>query len=426
MIEQVPITQLNAAIYNPRTISNAELGKLIQGIKEFGFVQPVVVNKINNVIIGGHQRVKAAKELGMEYVPVHWVELPPNKEKALNLSLNKISGEWDEEMLKSMLAEMDTDLELTGFDDEEIDKLLAQLAVDNFEPLCDEDEVPEIPKVAISTHGSVWQLGRHTLICADIIEDDISALMNNVQADMCFTDPPYMMNFQGGIGGDGEVNQHAQNHSTIKNDNLNKSDGDEFLAHFCKVLHTNVKGAFYISFYRLGIDRIMNLMTANRLKWRNLIIWFKGHLSLSNSDYKSMYEPIIYGFGDDYTPIVYGWNDEHNFFGAKNNIDTWTDIPVPSFWSIPRTKKNTLHPTMKPVALVERCIINSSEVGDSVVDFFGGSGSTLIACEKTGRICTMFEIEPKYIDTIIKRWQAYTGQDAIDEHGNTFESYAEN
>ena len=414
MIEQVALSQLNVARYNPRSISNEELDKLAVGIEEFGFVQNVVANRQGSIVVAGHQRLKAAEKLKLKTVPVMWVDLSPSKEKALNLALNKISGEWDVDLLKQVLSEIgESDLLLSGFDNNEIEQFLAELESDELEPLCDEDEVPEIPKEPISKQGDVWFVGRHILTCGDsTIQTDIDKLLNGKRADMCFTDPPYLMDFTGAIGGDGEVNKHAKKHGKITNDKMSKEQGDDFLREIMQVLHTSVRGAFYVCFYRLGIDRIMNAMSDSNLKWRNLIIWHKGHLSLSNSDYKAMYEPIIYGWTDDYTPIVYGWADEHEWHSDKKQIDAWQDIEVPSFWQIPRTKKNTLHPTMKPVALCERAILNSSRAGQSVLDLFGGSGSTLIACEKSGRVCLMNEFEPKYVDVIIERWQNYTGLEA--------------
>ena len=149
------------------------------------------------------------------------------------------------------------------------------------------------------------------------------------------------------------------------------------------------------------------------MKWRNLIIWQKGHLTLSNSDYKSTYEPIIYGWVDDYLPIVYGWNEEHRFYGEKGAVDNWQlDSGLQSIWEITRTHINDLHPTMKPVALCERAILNSSKRGQVVLDLFGGSGSTLIAAEKNGRKAALVELEPAYCDVIIKRWEDYTGKKA--------------
>lgn len=213
---------------------------------------------------------------------------------------------------------------------------------------------------------------------------------------MVFTDPPYLMNYKGAIDGDGNCNKR---HEVIKNDNLSKKEGDEFLDKINQMIKTYCKGAFYITFYRLGIDRYFNSMERVGLKYRNLIIWAKNHLNLSNSDYKALYEPIFYG-----------WVNEHNFYGIKGETD---------IWEINRTKINDLHPTMKPIELCARAIKNSSLENNIVLDLFGGSGSTLIACEQLDRKCCMMELDPKYVDVIVKRWQNLTGKTAHLESDNT-------
>ena len=169
---------------------------------------------------------------------------------------------------------------------------------------------------------------------------------------------------------------------------------------------------------------MFDALKANGLRYRNLIIWKKNHLNLSNSDYKSIYEPMILGWANDYQPIFYGWNIDHPWHGLKGETDVW-DVSLPSLWEIERTKKNDLHPTMKPVELIVRSIQNSSKVGDTVLDFFGGSGSTLIAAEKTGRLARVLEIDQRYCDVIVRRWQDFTGKQAtLEQSGATFEQVA--
>lgn len=202
---------------------------------------------------------------------------------------------------------------------------------------------------------------------------------------MVFTDPPYLMNFQGAMAGDGTRNDR---HEVIMNDNLSKEDGDKFLTDFLVLLKAYCQGGWYISFYRLGIDRMFEALGKTGMKWRNLIIWKKNHKNLSNSDYQSIYEPIFFGFSDDYVPIVYGWEKDHEFRGQKGvQNDVWDDISLPSVWEIDRTKVNDLHPTMKPVELVARGIMNSSRKGEKVLDMFLGSGTTMIACHQLKRNC---------------------------------------
>ena len=221
---------------------------------------------------------------------------------------------------------------------------------------------------------------------------------------MCFTDPPYLMDFTGGINRDGTKSRNAS-HGVIENDKMSKQDGDDFLDKINRIIKSVVDGAFYITFYRLGIDRYYSSMARVGLRHRSLIIWDKGNHTLSNSDYMSMYEPMFYG-----------WVNEHKFYGGKAGVD---------IWRIKRTAVNDLHPTMKPVDLVEKALLDGSQVNGVCLDLFGGSGTTLIACEKTGRHARLMELDEKYVDVIIKRWQNYTGKDAVHvESGKTFNELA--
>ncbi len=236
---------------------------------------------------------------------------------------------------------------------------------------------------------------------------------------MAFTDPPYLMNFQGAMAGDGT---HNETHDVIMNDNLGKEDGDKFLTDFLGIMKRYILGAWYISFYRLGIDRMFWALGESKMKWRNLIIWKKNHKNLSNSDYQSIYEPIFYGFGDDYTPIVYGWEEKHEYNGQKGiQNDVIDDIAVPSIWDVDRTKVNDLHPTMKPVALIGRMIINSSRKGETVLDVFLGSGTTIVACHQLGRNCVGCELDPKYVQVILNRMQSLDPTVSIFHNGKPYE-----
>jgi DNA modification methylase len=223
------------------------------------------------------------------------------------------------------------------------------------------------------------------------------------------------MNFQGSMKGDGTKSANG-NHAPIKNDKLSKKQGEIFLQKVCKQIKNHCCGSWYVSFYRLGIDWLLDAMKFSGLKWRSQIIWEKGHINLSNSDYKSTYEPIITGWADDYTPVFYGWNENHKFYGRKGESDFW-QLDTDSLWHIARTSHNDLHPTMKPVELVERAVLNSSLPKQRVLDLFGGSGSTIIACEKNTRYARVVELEPKYVQVMIKRWQEFTGQEAIRNDG---------
>ena len=229
-------------------------------------------------------------------------------------------------------------------------------------------------------------------MCGDSTDaGSVAILMDGQKADMVFTDPPYLMGFTGNVHADGSKSFNSK-HGAILNDKMSREDGDVFIKKLFDVMGQFTKGAFYVCFYRLGLDYIFRALDAKKLEYKALIIWDKGNHTLSNSDYMSRYEPI-----------VYGWFEEHNFYGGRSNFD---------IWSITRTQKNDLHPTMKPIALCSTAIQNSSKNGDGVLDLFGGSGSTLIACEQLGRKCYMMELDPKYCDVIRKRyWKFVTGSE---------------
>jgi len=231
-------------------------------------------------------------------------------------------------------------------------------------------------------------------MCGDSTSiDAVDKLMpDNQVANMCFTDPPYLMDFTGGIHADGSKSFNAS-HGAIKNDKMSKEEGNNFLDSINSMIQIKVDGAFYISFYRLGIDNYYSSLNRTGLKPRSLIIWDKGNHTLSNSDYMSMYEPIFYG-----------WVNNHKFYGGNNGMD---------IWKIKRTAKNELHPTMKPVELVEKAVLDGSAVNGVVLDLFGGSGTTLIACEKHNRHARLMELDPKYCDVIVKRWEDFTGNKAV-------------
>ena len=345
-------------------------------------------------VIGGHQRLKVLQELGYKEVECNIVDLDKVKEKALNIALNKIAGEWDNDKLAELLAELketDIDMDVTGFSFDEVDNILKDLTgskEDNF----DIDEVLneiEEPKTKI---GDIWILGKHRLMCGDsTIKENIDKLMNNNKADMVFTDPPYLMNFEGNVHADGSKSFNSV-HGKIKNDNMTREEGDDFILKIFENIKEYNKGAYYVCFYRLGLDYIFRALDKLNNRYKALIIWDKGNHTLSNSDYMSKYEPI-----------VYGWFNDHLFYGNRSNFD---------IWDIERTKKNDLHPTMKPVDLVVQAIKNSSKTEDVILDMFGGSGTTLIASEETQRICYMMELDPKYCDVIIRRWENLTGQKA--------------
>lgn len=395
-IQKIKITMLKPAEYNPRKDlkpEDEEYQKIKKSITEFGYVAPVIVNS-DMTVIGGHQRLKVLKELGYNEVECVVVDLNKNKEKALNIALNKISGEWDDNKLEELLAELkqtDIDIDITGFSFDEVDEILKEITgskEDDFDIQQALDEIDE----PITKTGDIWILGKHRLMCGDsTVKENVDKLMNNNKSDMIFTDPPYLMNFEGNVHADGSKSFNAK-YGKIKNDNMTREQGDKFILKMFENIKEYNKGAYYVCFYRLGLDYIFRALDKLNNRYKALIIWNKGNHTLSGSDYMSKYEPI-----------VYGWFASHLFYGDRNNFD---------IWDIERTKKNELHPTMKPVDLAIKAIKNSSKVEDIILDLFGGSGTTLIGAEETQRICYMMELDPVYCDVIIKRWENLTGKKA--------------
>jgi DNA modification methylase len=429
-IEHIHTSKLTAYANNSRTHSAEQVHQVAASIKEFGFTNPILIDD-KNEIIAGHGRHLAAIELGIDQVPcIRLGHLTEAQKRAYVIADNKIAENsgWDEDKLAlefEALLDMDFNAALTGFSDDEVGKLL-QFVPDTIGET-DPDEVPEIQEAVVTQVGEVWCCGDHRVLCGDSTSAaNLEKLMDGGTADMVFTDPPYLMNFVGSPPREtGAARPRNSKHEKIINDKMPKAEGDAFLKDVCAIVKQFCSGPWYICFYRLGIDRILQAINANGMKWRGMIVWKKNNINLSNSDYKSLYEPIITGYADDYDPIFYGWNLEHNWFGEKNERDVW-EIELPSIWEIAKTKVNDLHPTMKPVDLVVRAIKNSSRRGRSVLDIFLGSGTTMIAAEICGRICYGTELDPRYVDVIVRRWQDFTGQQAtLQGDGRTFSEVAE-
>ena len=380
-------------VNNSRKHSDEQVAQIAASIKEFGWTNPILVDG-DKGIIAGHGRLMAARNLKMKEVPtIELNHLNDTQRKALIIADNKLAlnADWDNELLTIELNELLADgfaLDLLGFSVDEIQALLEPEVV---EGLTDEDAVPEVPEEPKTRLGDIYQLGNHRLMCGDSTSIDAVDKLMPETANMIFTDPPYLMNFTGGIHADGSKSFNAK-HGGIKNDKMSEQDGNDFLDAINSVITAKVDGAFYITFYRLGIDKYFASMDRTGLKCRSLVIWDKGNHTLSNSDYMSMYEPMFYG-----------WVNNHKFYGGKNGMD---------IWRIKRTAKNDLHPTMKPVELVEKAVLDGSAINGIVLDLFGGSGSTMIACEKQNRHARLMELDPKYCDVIVKRWEEFTGKKA--------------
>lgn len=375
---------------NARTHSEAQVDQIAGSIREFGFTNPILI-KDDMTIIAGHGRLAAAKKLQLDEVPTICLShLSPTQVKAYILTDNKLAlnAGWDEDMLALEIKELSMegfDVSLTGFDDVELSGLLVE---STDEGLTDEDEVPEVPANPLTKPGDVWILGGHRVLCGDcLILENYKKLLNGVAPNMLHTDPPYGVSYA------------AEGHTEIQNDSL---QGDEFTQFLSDALgncfisladganayvwHTNSKTVEFITAFKNAGFTMAS---------PGLLQWVKSSLVMSQGDYHSRNEPCLYG-----------WKAGANWVRVKDRTKT-------TVWEFDRPRANDLHPTMKPVELCEEAINNSSMKGQSVLDIFGGSGSTLLACEKTGRINFSMEIEPKYCDVIVKRWQEFTGKKAV-------------
>lgn len=377
---------INALIdyeFNNKIHNEKQIDLLMRSIDEYGFNTPVIIDK-NDVIIAGHGRVESAKRLGLTELPcIVKDKLTEAQVKKYRLLDNKIAEQADDD-IKNIKIELD---ELQDIELNELYGLDIEIVDEDKEAI--EDLVPIEPTNIIVEKWDIFQLWDHRLMCGSSTDvNDLEALLwESKKSDMVFTDPPYLMDFDWGVNKDGSKSFNAK-HGGIKNDKMSKEEWEQFLDD----INTNIlmynKWAFYITFNRLKINEYYASMDRVWLQHRNLIIWSKGNTTLSNSDYKSMYEPMFYG-----------WCDEHNFYDGNMGKD---------IWEIARTKKNDLHPTMKPVELVDKAIRDWSKKGDLVLDLFGGSGTTLISAEKNQRKSCLMELDEKYVQVIIKRFYDYT------------------
>ena len=393
-VEHWPLQRLIPYAKNARTHDDGQVSQIAGSIAEFGFVNPILVGD-DDVIIAGHGRLMAAQQLGLDTVPVIVLHhLTESQRRALVIADNKIAENagWNDELLKLELEELGDlgfDLDVIGFSDEELDELLG---ADEQPGETDEDEIPEVEDEPVSRQGDVWIMGDHRLLCGDSTsKQDLDKLMSGELADMAFTDPPYNVDY-----GNNAKDKMRGKDRRIMNDNLG-DDFYQFLKDALANLLSVTKGACYIAMSSSELDTLQKAFRDAGGKWSTFIVWAKNTFTLGRSDYQRQYEPILYGWRE---------GNDHFWCGARDQGDVW-------FFNKP--VKNDLHPTMKPVELVERALRNSSKSRDIVIDLFGGSGSTLIACEKTGRAARLIELDPKYVDVIVRRWQDYSGEQAIRE-----------
>lgn len=381
-IEKIDIRKLNPAKYNPRKDlkpGDTEYEKLKRSINEFGYVEPVIWNKKTNNVVGGHQRLKILRDMGVPDVDCVVVELSEEKEKALNIALNKINGDWDNDKLALVISDLqgaDFDVTLTGFDEDEISSLLADL--DGAEGKDDDYDVTKaLEEAAFVKPGDLWTIGKHRMLCGDATNlEDVATLMAGKKANLILTDPPYNIAFESASG------------LTIKND---KQDNEKFynflLSSFKNMAAHAVDGASAYVFHAdtEGLNFRKAFIEAG-FHLSGVCIWAKNSFVMGRSPYQWGHEPILYGW------LKTG---KHKWYAGRSES---------TIWHYDKPRKNAENPTMKPIPLLCYPIKNSSAVNCIVLDTFGGSGSTLIACEQMDRVCHIMEIDPKYASVIIRRY----------------------
>ena len=385
---------------NARTHSKEQIEEIMNSIKTYGFLDPVEIDE-NNVLISGHARVEAAKKMGLKEVPtVTHNHLSETERKGYILAANKLATKaaWDEQLLAEEFQELlntDFDLNLTGFDQKEIDELLSSYEKNNLdqEKL---DEVPELKKEAKTVRGDIWMLGDHVLMCGDSTQiDDVDKLMDGKKADLIFTDPPYGMSYGGEKAtGSTKKGDKKKGYGLILNDDKTGSD----LVNLVYDALSNAKlvskqnAAAYVCFTWRTWEAFEQAFLKADFKISSCIVWNKKSIGMYGIHYRPQHEFIFYSKGDI-------WNGERN----KSDV-----------WELSRGNvQNYVHPTQKPVELIEMAIENSSNNKQIVLDVFGGSGSTLIACENTNRKCYTMELSENYCDVIIERWQKITSKKAV-------------
>lgn len=399
-IEKIGIERLKPAKYNPRKElkpGDPEFEKLKNSITEFGYVEPVIWNQRTGNVVGGHQRLSVLKNLGETEIDCIVVDMDLKKEKALNIALNKISGQWDVPLLTDLLKDLDDsgfNVSLTGFDANELDDLFK----DDIQDAVKEDDDFDIDKELDNIKetrtklGDIWHIGKHKLMCGDSTKkEDIVALVGDKKATCVFTDPPWNVDYGG-------ASHPSWKQRSIMNDSMTTEQFGEFLTKaFIALKEVLVEGAMvYVVMSGQEWGNIMLVMDKCGYHWSSTIIWAKDTLVLSRKDYHTQYEPIWYGWlnGTRVCPLA--------------------DRKQSDLWQIPRPKKSEEHPTMKPIELVARALMNSSHKHDVVIDLFGGSGTTIMASEQTGRECYMMELDPKYCDVIVNRYiNLFGGEDDI-------------
>lgn len=395
--------------------------RLRRSIEEFGYVDPIVWNKRTSHIVGGDQRRTVMIDLGKIEAEVSVVDLPEDKEKVLNLALKKIQSPWDMPLLKDLIIELeslDIDIELTGFDEAEIEKLLRRDVVeDNFDAEAEAAKITE-PK---TKRGDIYRMGNHRLMCGDsTIPEDMATLMAGKMADLVYTDPPYNVNY-GASAKDKMRNKASKENAgrKILNDHFKDNEGFyQFLRAAIAAFRPYVMGDVYICMSSSELHTLQRAFLDCGGHFSTFIIWIKNHFTIGRANYQRQYEPILYGWFEGTSHYWSGVRNLGDIYGRESITIAEDGTPLvrveacgieSDIWEFPRPNKSKEHPTMKPIGLCARGIRNSSVPGALVLEAFGGSGSTLMAAEQTSRICHAMELDPKYCDVIINRWEQFTG-----------------
>lgn len=398
-IEKIDISVLIPYARNARTHSDEQIAQIAGSIKEFGFNNPVLIDKDNGVI-AGHGRLAAARKLGLKEVPCIRLEhLTETQRKAYILADNRIAlnSGWEAELLSLELSELldgGVNLESLGFDADEIDALLNK--IEPTEGLTDEDATPEVPEEPVTKPGDVWILGKHRLMCGDSTSiQALEALCQDRAVDMWLTDPPYNVAYEG----------KTKDALKIQNDSMDDEQFRQFLRDSYVAADAVMKPGAVFYIWHADSEGYNFRGAAQDAGWkvRQCLIWKKQTMVMGRQDYHWKHEPCLYG-----------WKDGAGHLWAADRKQT-------TILEFDRPSRNAEHPTMKPVALFEYQLLNNTKGGDIVLDSFGGSGTTLIAAEKNGRIARLMELDAKYCDVIVKRWQDFTGKQAtLESTGQTY------
>ncbi|MDO4285187.1 MAG: site-specific DNA-methyltransferase [Eubacteriales bacterium] len=437
--EKRQLKDLKPAEYNPRVElhpGDPEFERIARSIEEFGYADPIIINA-DNTIIGGHQRCNVMMACGIEEVDVVVLDLSKEKEKGLNIALNKITGKWDEDKLKDLLINLDEigfDITLTGFERSELDDLV--LKIDHSPTAEDDGFDPEsmdaaVGEEAVTKLGDVWILGRHRLLCGDATnENDMRRLMGGAEARLIVTDPPYNVAYGDKVSSNPDLTSRERVKSETGDDIRNDKMEDEEFSQFLDAVFFNIYGAaasgaaIYVFHSDSMGERFRRSFREAGVKLAECLIWEKNTFVLGRQDYQWKHEPILYGwktgsghyFVEDRSQDTILKNDMPDLESMdKEEILAWIreENPYTTIQYEAKPNRSELHPTMKPVPLVGRLIANSSKPNWTVLDPFSGSGTTLIACEQTQRTCYGMEMSPHYCDIIIKRWEDLTGQKAV-------------